>query len=71
MIVTGCLVQRYKDELIKEIPEVDLFVSIREYDDIWNNISNLIEGKNQNISVEKRFISFKISLLLYPLLKIY
>ena len=48
LIVTGCLVQRYKDELIKEIPEVDLFVSIREYDDIWNNISNLIEGKNQN-----------------------
>lgn len=47
LIVTGCLVQRYKDELIKEIPEVDLFVSIREYDDIWNNISNLIEGKNQ------------------------
>ena len=31
LIVSGCLVERYKEELIKEIPEVDLFVSIRSF----------------------------------------
>ena len=31
IIVVGCLVQRYYDELIKEIPEVDLYVRIKDY----------------------------------------
>ena len=31
LIVTGCLVERYKDELEKELPEVDLFLAIRDY----------------------------------------
>ncbi len=30
VVVTGCLVERYKEELKKEIPEVDLFVDLRE-----------------------------------------
>ena len=32
VVVTGCLVERYKEELEKEIPEVDLYIPIREYD---------------------------------------
>ena len=31
LIAMGCLVQRYKKELEKAIPEVDLFLSIDEY----------------------------------------
>ena len=31
VVVTGCLVNRYLDELKKEIPEVDLWIPIREY----------------------------------------
>ena len=31
LIVLGCLAQRYKEELIKEMPEVDRFIAIREY----------------------------------------
>ena len=31
VVVTGCLVQRYKAELEKEIPEVSKFISISEY----------------------------------------
>ena len=31
LVATGCMVQRYKEELKKELPEVDLFVSIDEY----------------------------------------
>jgi len=31
LIVTGCLAQRYKDELEKEIPEVDHFLGTGEF----------------------------------------
>ena len=31
IVVTGCLVERYYDDLVKEIPEVDLFLPIRDY----------------------------------------
>ena len=47
LIVTGCLVERYIKELEKEIPEVDLFVKVSDYDKLWNKVSNLI-NKNQS-----------------------
>ena len=31
VVVTGCLVNRYQEELSKEIPEVDLWIPIRDY----------------------------------------
>ncbi|WP_170019293.1 30S ribosomal protein S12 methylthiotransferase RimO [Campylobacter sp. RM16190] len=34
LVVTGCLMQRYKEELIKELPEVDLFTGVGDYDKI-------------------------------------
>lgn len=49
LIVIGCLVQRYKKELEKLIPEVDLFVSITEYDKLWEQINNLIGEKSSNV----------------------
>ncbi len=30
LVVTGCLVERYKEQLKKEIPEVDLFIDLKE-----------------------------------------
>ena len=45
LIVTGCLVERYKDELIKEIPEVDLFIKFSEYKTFWNEVEHLIKNK--------------------------
>lgn len=50
LIVTGCLVERYKEELEKELPEVDLFIPIRNYDDLWKQLSLLINNKQ---SVDK------------------
>jgi len=46
LIVTGCLVERYIKELEQELPEVDLFVKISDYNLLWNKISNLINKKN-------------------------
>lgn len=50
LIVTGCLVKRYKSELEKALPEVDLFVSVDEYDEIWSKIQKLLgqEIKSKN-----------------------
>lgn len=45
LVVTGCLVQRYKEELEKELPEVDLFVPIREYDKLGELISEKMKIK--------------------------
>ena len=50
LIAMGCLVQRYKKELEKTIPEVDLFISIDEYKELWKKIDNLIND-NQNKSI--------------------
>ncbi len=44
LIVTGCLIERYKDELIKEIPEVDLFIKFSEYESFWNEIKKLLSS---------------------------
>ena len=48
LIVTGCLVERYKDELIKELPEVDLFVKISEYNNMWEMINEVV-NKSKDI----------------------
>lgn len=45
LIVTGCLVQRYEEELTKELPEVDLFVSVKDYNLLWSKIDNLVKNE--------------------------
>ncbi len=49
LIVIGCLVERYKEDLEKLIPEVDLFISIKEYPKIWEKVQNLIGEGECNI----------------------
>lgn len=52
VIVTGCLAKRYKQDLIKLIPEVDLFIGPDEYDNIADLINNLIQDKNISCNLE-------------------
>lgn len=54
LVAMGCLVKRYKEELQKSIPEVDLWISIDEYNDFWNKISTLI-GEN----VENDYMNYR------------
>ncbi len=42
LIVMGCLVQRFKEELEKEIPEVDLWIKYDSYNTIWEQIKKVI-----------------------------
>lgn len=50
LVATGCLVKRYKKELEKALPEVDLFISVDEYDQMWSQIENMlgIQKKSKN-----------------------
>ena len=50
LVAMGCLVQRYKEDLIKALPEVDLFISIDEYENYWEKILKLInkDSKSKN-----------------------
>ncbi|MBQ3665428.1 MAG: 30S ribosomal protein S12 methylthiotransferase RimO [Lachnospiraceae bacterium] len=44
LIVTGCLAQRYKDEIMKEIPEVDAVLGTGSYDQIVEAVQNTLKG---------------------------
>lgn len=60
LIVTGCLVERYKEDLIKSLPEVDLFVKFSEYNTIWEQIANVInhsQPNNEELDFLNRVIS--------------
>ena len=45
LIVCGCLSQRYKDELIKLLPEVDRFITIDEYPNISKIITDVMNSR--------------------------
>ena len=44
IVVTGCLAQRYKDEIVTEIPEVDAVVGIGANGDIVKTIEEVMSG---------------------------
>ena len=59
LIAMGCLVQRYYDDLVKALPEVDLFIKIDEYNKLWKKIEDLI--KRDIVEKVKTKTSTKIS----------
>lgn len=46
LIVTGCLAQRYRQEIIDEIPEVDEVLGTTAYDKILDAVDAALEGKH-------------------------
>lgn len=59
LIAMGCLVQRYYEDLVKLLPEVDLFIKIDEYNKLWDKIEDLI--KRDIVEKSKTKTSKKIS----------
>ena len=59
LIAMGCLVQRYYEDLVKLLPEVDLFIKIDEYNKLWKKIEDLI--KRDIVEKAKTKASTKIS----------
>ncbi len=60
IVVTGCLPQRYLDDLKKAIPEVDLYVPIRDYSKFGELLGNLLKNNqymNMCLEMNRRLIS--------------
>lgn len=61
IIATGCLVQRYKEELEKALPEVDLFINCDSYDEFWKEVKKVIKNEKEtdkyNLDYEDRVIT--------------
>ena len=46
VVVAGCLVQRFKQDLIKELPDVDGFVGVDGFGDIDTVVSRALRGEH-------------------------
>ena len=60
LIVMGCLVERYKAELEKAIPELDLWIKYSSYNTIWEQIENAIslkKSENKNLDYLNRVVT--------------
>ena len=44
LLVTGCMAERYRDEIIEEIPEVDAVLGTNSYDKILDAIQDVLGG---------------------------
>lgn len=49
LLVTGCLAQRYKEEIIREIPEVDAVLGTSSYDKIAEAIKVCLQGQRYEV----------------------
>ena len=57
IVVTGCLVERYMEELKKELPEVDLFIPIKEYSKMFEKL----DMHNRVITTGENFAYLRIA----------
>lgn len=57
IVVTGCLAERYQDEIIKEIPEVDAVVGIGANSDIVKFCDKALCGITTSVFPNKCFLS--------------
>jgi ribosomal protein S12 methylthiotransferase len=61
LIVAGCLVERYRNELIKELPEVDFFIGTDEIE----KISEAVDDRNNSREISLKPIGSKTVGYLY------
>ena len=54
IIVTGCMAQRYENEIFKSLPEVDAVVGTGDFERIGEVIKRLIDGERQIKIVEDK-----------------
>lgn len=52
LIVTGCLAQRYREDILNEIPEVDAVVGTKRYEEIASVIEEVLNG-SKSVKVEE------------------
>ena len=55
VVVTGCLAERYYEQLKKEIPEVDVYVPIREYKNFNKHLSKIDSDIDVSLGVDDEY----------------
>ncbi len=50
LVVTGCLAQRYANEIRQEIPEVDAIVGTNSYDEIVSVVEETLQGEKPTVT---------------------
>ena len=50
LVVSGCLSQRYVEELTEEMPEVDCFVGVNEYENLPQILERVYDGERISIA---------------------
>lgn len=64
LVVAGCLSERFKEELINEIPDVDVFFGVEEYEGIVKEFGGDLKKEllgERELTTPKHFAYFKIS----------
>ena len=56
LIVTGCLAQRFTDEILADLPEVDAIIGTNSYDELLNAIDKVLENKGIKPVVKKDLV---------------
>ena len=59
LIVTGCLSQRYSDDLMKEIPEIDGIIGTGRYEDV-NKLIQELTGKKEKVNFVDDIKKYKV-----------
>ena len=59
LVVTGCLAQRYKEQILREIPEVDVVIGVNEFDRIVDIINARIGGGPASVSCSEKPLMFE------------
>lgn len=49
LIVAGCLVERYKNEILQELPEIDAIVGTTAFDKICDVVDDVLADKKHNV----------------------
>jgi len=56
LVATGCLIQRYEKELLKELPEVDLLLGVNQYERLPQAIHEALRGKRASYCADDHHI---------------
>lgn len=55
VVVTGCLAERYLEDLKKEIPEVDAYIPIREYSKFNKHLSKIDNSIDSSLGIDDEY----------------
>ncbi len=65
LVLTGCLAQRYSEEIKEELPEVDAIIGTTAFDEIVSVIDDLVSSENEGTGAAAEKKKDK-DLLIYP-----